>query len=342
MKKLCCAALAILGPMLSAATILQADEAQQRTIRVGMIGLDTSHVVGFMGPLRAADWPTDLPKLEVVAAFPGGSPTFPLSRDRVKGFTEQLAGMGVEIVDSIDALLPKVDAILLEAVDGSQHWEYARPVLAARKPVFIDKPLAASLEDAVSIQLLAEHYKTPWFTASFSRTMPAFREPRYSGTVGNVLGCDAYGPSQAVENHPGLFWYGVHGVDLLLTVMGPGCQTVSAERTNLTESVRGIWSAGRVGTYRTIRTGTGAAGYGATVFGSKSIAHIKQDATYVPLLHMIARFFETGQSPADPDEMVEVIAYMSAAEASIAAGGKPIVVAELLEAARQAAKTRLP
>jgi predicted dehydrogenase len=331
----------LLGLLCVLTTPTIADEPTLQAIRVGMIGLDTSHVVAFAQVMRGDNWPADLPRLELVAAFPGGSPDFPPSRDRVKGFTEQLAGMGVEMVDSIDALLPKVDAVLLESVDGNQHLEYAKPVLAAGKPVFIDKPLAASLADAVAISMLAKKHGTPWFTASFSRCEPAFRAPRFDGSVGKVLGCDAYGPTHTAPNHPDLFFYGVHGVDLLYTVMGPGCQSVSAVRTDLTESIRGVWNDGRIGNFRSIRGSTGKPGYGFTAFGTTGIAHENRDGGYAHLVPAIARFLHNKQAPADAEEMVEVIAYMAAAEASIAQGGTPVDVNALLEQARVDAAKRL-
>jgi hypothetical protein len=86
-------------------------------IRVGIIGLDTSHVVAFT-KIMNEDRDERFRPVQVVAAFPGGSPEFPLSRDRVEGFTKQVRELGVEIVDSIDSLLSKVDAVLLESVDG--------------------------------------------------------------------------------------------------------------------------------------------------------------------------------------------------------------------------------
>src|SRR5262249_52493194 len=114
-----------------------------KLIRVGVIGLDTSHVTAFTGVLNNPKASGRLAGVRVVAAFPGGSPDVESSRTRVEGFTNTLREKyGVEIVDSIEALLPKVDAVLLESVDGRPHLKQVVPVLKARKPVFIDKPVA--------------------------------------------------------------------------------------------------------------------------------------------------------------------------------------------------------
>jgi predicted dehydrogenase len=310
-------------------------------IRIGMIGLDTSHVSVFSSLINGADPPAELAGLRVVAAFPAGNPEFPLSRDRVQGFTKELEGRGVQMVDSIEALLPLVDVVMLESVDGTQHLEQARPVLAAGKPLFIDKPLAASLVDAVAIDMLAEQFGTPWFTASSSRFTPGYRELRDGNGVGQVLGCDAYSQSRAAAGHPDLFWYGVHGVDLLYTIMGVGCREVTALQTELTESVRGEWDGGRIGTYRSIREHTGKTGLGVTVFGSEGIVHHNRYYEYLPLLVAVAEFFRTQQSPASEDEMLEVFVFLAAAEVSKRSGGATVELAPLLESARAEAKKRI-
>src|SRR5205807_1877447 len=109
-----------------------------RPLRAGIIGLDTSHVAAFTKVLNDPNAKGDLAGIRVVAAYPGGSPDVASSRDRVAGFTRQLRDeFKVEIVDSVDALLGKVDVVLLESVDGRKHLEQAEPVLRARKPVFI-------------------------------------------------------------------------------------------------------------------------------------------------------------------------------------------------------------
>ena len=305
----------------------------ERNVRVGMIGLDTSHVIAFTKLMNDPQATGDLAGVTIVAGFPGGNPQFPLSRDRVEGFTRQLREMNVEIVGSIDELLATVDAIMLESVDGSQHLEQARPVFAAGKPVFIDKPLAASLKDAVAIYKLGREHDTAWFAASSSRFTPGYPELRDNEQLGKVLGCDAYSQSRAAPHHPDLFWYGVHGVDLLYTVMGRGCQIVTAVQTDYTESVRGVWSDGRVGTYRSIREHTGKTGLGVTVFGTKAIVHRNRYYDYKPLVVEVARFFKTGKPPVSPEETLEEFAFMEAAEESKRQGGKPVSIESVMKAA---------
>lgn len=330
-------ALLLLGSSFVAAALPRqrshaADDAQP--IRVGMIGLDTSHAVVFTKYLnRDNSGEPALDGVKVVAAYPGGNPDFPLSINRVEGFTQQVRDLGVSIVDSIDELLPLVDVVMLESVDGTQHLEQAQPVFAAKKPIFIDKPLAASLADVLAIAELGKEHDVPWFTASSSRFTGGYPELRSDAEVGEILGCDVYSQARAAIGHPDLFWYGVHGVDLLYSLMGTGCRSVTAVQTEYTEQVTGTWEAGRVGTYRAIREHTGKTGLGATVFGTKGIKHVNNYYNYYPLMTSIVEFFRTKQSPVPVEEMVEVFAYIEAAEESKRRGGTPVGLAEVRERA---------
>src|SRR5262249_38454100 len=263
-------------------------------MRAGIIGLDTSHVVAFTQLLNGPKAKGVLAQVKVVAAYPGGSPDVPASRDRVAGFTQQLRDkFKVEIVDSIDALLGKVDVVFLESVDGRPHLEQVKPVLKAGKPVFIDKPVAGSLADAVQIYELARQHKVPCFSSSSLRFSPGILGMRNHPKVGKVLGCAAYSPCSLEEHHPDLFWYGIHGVETLFTIMGPGCVSVQRTHTKDFELVTGTWKDGRIGTYRGIRKGS--AGYGAVVFGDKGIEPSGGYGGYEPLVVEVCKFFLTGK-----------------------------------------------
>jgi len=323
-------AVCILALALSAVAGDVSDDAK---LRAGIIGLDTSHVIAFTKTLNAKDADGELADLMVVAAYPGGSPDIPSSADRLEGFTKQIREMGVEIVDSIDALLEKVDVVLLESVDGRPHLEQARPVLRAGKPLFIDKPVAGTLADAIQVFRLAKETGTPCFSSSSLRFSPGIIGMRDDPRIGEVLGCAAYSPCSLEPHHPDLFWYGVHGVETLFTIMGTGCETVTRVQTDGAELVTGVWKNGRIGTYRGIRNGK--SGYGALVFGSKGIAPSGGYAGYEPLVREIARFFKTGIAPVPAEETIEMFAFMEAADESKRQGGKPVAIQEVMRQAEQ-------
>jgi hypothetical protein len=307
-------------------------------IRAGIIGLDTSHVVAFTKALNDPKAAGDLADVKVVAAFPGGSPDLPASRDRIEGYTKEVSEMGVEIVDSIETLLAKVDVVLVESVDGRPHLDQVRPVIAAGKPVFVDKPVAGNLAEAIAIFKLAEQNKVPCFSSSSLRFSPGIAAMKNDKKIGDVLGCDAYSPCSLEATHPDLFWYGIHGVEILFTIMGPGCETVTRVHRPDVDLVVGAWGDGRVGTYRGLRSGKSNSNYGATVFGTRGIGPAGSYAGYRPLLVEMVRFFKTGKPPVSAEETLQIYAFMAAADESKRQEGKPVAIADVMEqAAREAA-----
>jgi predicted dehydrogenase len=303
-----------------------------KVLRAGMIGLDTSHCPAFVKELNNPK-PTDAPTgVKVVAAFPGGTRDNPSSWDRVGKFTEQIRGMGVEIVPSIPELLKKVDVVLLESVDGRPHLEQARPVILAHKPMFIDKPCAASLADVIEIFRLAKENKTPVFSSSSLRFGTEFRKTIADKKLLPILGCDVYSPCSLEPHHPDLFWYGVHGVEMLFTVMGTGCKQVVRVHTDGTDVVVGTWANGRVGCYRGLRDG--ARGYGATIYGTKLIASVNKYEGSMPMVVEMCKFFKTGKPPVCAEETIEMFAFMEAADQSKREGGKPVSIESVIAKAK--------
>lgn len=305
----------------------------KKVLRAGIIGLDTSHVPAFTKLLNNPKNEGDLAGIRIVAGFPGGSKDVASSRDRVEGFTKQLREQfGVEIVGSVEELVAKVDVVLIESVDGRPHLEQAIPALKAGKLTFIDKPLAGSLADALMIYDLAKQYKTPVFSSSSLRYYPGIAGARKNDKIGAVIGCLAYGPCSLEEHHPDLFWYGIHGVESLFTVMGTGCKSVTRTHTKDTDLATGTWGDGRIGTFRGIRSGK--SGYDVLVFGSKGIALTGSAGGYEPLVKEIVKFFKTGQAPVSAEETIEIFAFMEAADESKRQGGAPVSLETVLQKAR--------
>jgi predicted dehydrogenase len=306
-------------------------QTEERVIRLGMIGLDTSHVIAFT---KLINDPEKNYGCRVVVGYSGGSPDIPSSINRVEGYTKQLREQfGVEIVDSIEELCDKVDGVLLESVDGRPHLKQAKPVIAARKPLFIDKPMAGNLPDVIEIFRLAKENKVPCWSSSSLRFGPSIAGMRNSEKVGDVLGCAAFSPCSLEEHHPDLYWYGVHGVEILFTIMGPGCESVRRVQTKDTEFVVGTWKDGRVGTYRGLRKGK--RDYGALVYGTKGIARSGGYEGYGHLIDEVIEFFKTGKAPVAPAETIEIFAFMSAADESKARGGAEVSIASIIEKAKK-------
>ncbi|GAB3897166.1 Gfo/Idh/MocA family oxidoreductase [Larkinella knui] len=297
--------------------------------KVGIIGLDTSHSTAFAKELNNPTPNPDWLGYRVVAAYPKGSNDIESSVKRIPGYIEEVKKLGVEIVNSIDDLLSKVDVVLLETNDGRLHREQAAKVFAAGKRVFIDKPIAASLSDAIAIFEMAKKKGIPVFSASSLRYIKGIQGLDKS----QVVGADTYSPAVLEKTHPDLFWYGVHGVETLFTAMGPGCQSVIRVNTPDTDIVIGTWSDGRVGTFRGTRTGKHE--YGGTVYTKNGNVTLGPYGGYNPLLKDIIHFFETGETPVKPEETLEIFAFMEAADESKRQGGAAVTLASVMKKAQK-------
>jgi predicted dehydrogenase len=288
--------------------------------------LDTSHAVVFTRSYNAEDASPDFGGYRVVAAFPGGSADIESSIGRLAGFTQNMRDMNIEIIDTIPALLQKVDVVLLLSNDGRVHLEQAIPVFRSGKTVFIDKPITASLSDAYAIFQASRDFNTPMFTSSSVRYMTNMDDILKNNVIGRVLGAETYGPCVLEATHPDFFWYGIHAVEALCTVMGTGCQTVSRVHTPSTDIAVGIWEGDRVGTFRGLRAGR--TNYGGNAFGERGIRSLGTYDGYDPLLKEIATFFSTGIPPVKQEETLEIFTFMDAADESKRRGGAAVSLEE--------------
>ncbi len=336
--KTCWTVLAVTIAVVFATSSATAQE--KKVIRIGMIGLDTSHVPAFTKLFNDPKATGDLAGFRVVVAFPAGSPDVKASYSRVEKFTKQMKEeLGVEIVGSVEEVIKKCDVVLIESVDGRAHLAQAALVLKAGKKVFIDKPLGGSLADVLAMFAMAKEYKTPMFSSSSLRYATNLRAAKADPKLGKIVGAISFGPCEIETYVPDLFWYGVHGVESLYTIMGTGCKSVSRTHTKTTDTAVGVWADGRIGEYRGLRSGT--KGFGNVLFGEKStLTTSGAVGGYQPLVVEIAKFFRTGESPISEAETIEIFAFMEAADESKRQGGAPVTIESVMKRAAELNKTR--
>jgi predicted dehydrogenase len=310
------------------ALLLVALQTLAADLRLGIIGLDTSHVTAFTSILNDPKNKNHIPGAKVVAAFKGGSKDIENSVSRIDKFTEELTTKyGVKLYPTIEEMCQHVDAVLLESVDGRPHLAQARPVILAGKPLFIDKPMTASLKDAREIFRLAKERNVPVFSSSslrFGKNTQAVRH----GSIGKVLEAETTSPASLHPTHPDLFWYGIHGVESLFTVMGTGCESVT--RTTTADGkieVTGTWAGGRKGVFRESKT------YGGKAKGEKGSADVGQYDGYAPLLVAVVEFLKSGKPPVSAEETLEILAFMEAADLSKARSSKAVALKEVFDQA---------
>lgn len=297
-------------------------------MKIGMIGLDTSHCPAFTRILNQPDYAYHLPGATVSSAYPGGSDLFSLSRDRVQGFTDQLRDeFAVKIEETIVAVVEASDALFLQSVDGRQHLAQFQE-MAVGKPIFIDKPFTTSTRDARAIIELAEKTNTPIMSASslrYSVGIADLREPNDT-----IYSCETFGPSAILEDYPGLFWYGIHSAEMLVSFMGTGCERVQGQPYADLDLIAGEWADGRTGVIRGTRFEQNE--FGCVLHTDNGVKMGKPTGTppgYFSLLEQVLPFFQTGQSPIPIAETFEIMALLEAANQSRQQNGTPITLEKL-------------
>ncbi len=286
-------------------------------LNLGMVGLDTSHCVRFSELLNDRESEQNIKGGRITVAYPGGSRNFSNSINRVEGFTKNLKeDFGVKITDSIEKVANETDAILLTSVDGRQHLEQFQIIAPYGKPVFIDKPLATSVEDAKKIFELSHKHNSPVFSCSNARYRAGILE---LGMGDEVKGCVAFGPCAILPDYPGYFWYGVHCAEIVFSKMGVGCVEVSVLKSDAADVISGRWEDGRTAALYGYRIEEQSV-FGCSVLGKEkvdtSLGSNGPPTPYEVYMPKILEFFNTGRPPFGEREMLEIVAFLEAANKS--------------------------
>lgn len=325
------------------ASILSAPDLMADPLRIGVIGLDTSHAEQFTMRLNDPANPNHVPGGRVVAAFPTGSPDLPESISRLPEFTAVLKDKyGVRMVDSIPALCSEVDAVMILSLDGRPHLEQAKEVMTFGKPIFVDKPVAANLNDIVQMYLLADKMQIPLFSASALRWYQGVVEVANAKSTPPQAAI-SWGPAPSIPHHPDLYFYAIHATEALFTVMGAGCDHVTRTTTPAESVVTGIWTGNRSGSLHALHNlPMHSTAYKLVRFDGEDVFEQKTQGDYNPMLREIVKFFTTKVAPVTPVQTLEIYGFLQAAEESRRLGGVPVSIRKVLTQAGAPAEWLTP
>jgi predicted dehydrogenase len=289
-------------------------------LAIGLVGLDMSHALEFTRRLNDARDAEHVPGARVVAGWPGGSQDFPLSWSRVGKFTAEVRDKyGVAILDSPEAVAERVDLLLITAADGRVHRPLFDRLLKFRRPMFIEKPMTLCSRDAREMFQLAAEAHVPLMSCSTAR----FGEPLWRAIgedLGKIIGCDVFGPMPEESTQTGLFWYGVHSIEVLNVVMGRGCRAVRAVRNDEVDIVVATWSDGRVATFRGLRSGEWK--FGMTLHRERGVQFVDliHNSWFKQTLDLMLANLPNGKTPVEAADTLEIIRIIEAANSSRASG----------------------
>lgn len=286
--------------------------------RLGAVGVDSSHLPEFTRRIHARHAAGGCRCL-VTAFWTDGHHDMPAAE--VEKWVDDTRALGAEAHDDLPAMLDQVDGVLVLSVNGALHLKHATPSLRRGLPTYIDKPLTCDLEQARKIHALAEEFGAACYSASSLRFAGELQGVRAAG-LGQLAAIDAYGPGELHPLMPGVFFYGVHTIEMVDALWGPGVAAVSARHTPDRDTVHLRYHDGREAVLRLERAGS--YDFGATVHGRDGVHSFRVDfaTVYDRLIDGMTGFFDHGRAPVDLDHILENIAVMEAANRSIADDGR--------------------
>lgn len=302
----------------------------RRVIRAGIIGLDSTHAVEFGRRLNQHPPPSSRAATRVVAACRGEPTDLDLSvsrRDRIE--REVREDLGIPVLASLRELVAAVDAIMILSCDGRCHRREAQAALAAGKPLFLDKPLAADWREAADLLRQARARSVPCFSASALRFRTGLADAR-SRLTARPLHVDVMVPKLSQPGHPDLLWHGIHGIESAYALLGPGCVSVQRHLQTDQDVTTGCWADGSTASIR--RSEAAEAGTFPMRIRSGGEETRLDGFDYAPLLGAVSDFFLTRQPPVTGRETVETLAFAAASAASRRRGGAPVDLADYLAA----------
>ncbi|HEX6681930.1 MAG TPA: Gfo/Idh/MocA family oxidoreductase [Candidatus Limnocylindrales bacterium] len=276
--------------------------------RIGIIGTENSHVDHF---IRLFNREQRYPGNTVVALSGGQSE---------RNLKLQADG-GIDlIVERPEDLIGKVDAAITCGRDGRLHREQSVPLLAAGIPMYVDKPLAASVDDAQAIIEAARRGKAPLASGSPLRYVPEIQTLRDNQDGhGPIRHLTVTGPADPDSEYSGLFFYGIHHVEAALQLLGnpvvePGSPTVHVSRQDDT-TVALVRLETVTLTFAFVRPGQDGnrVPFHAVLTGTRGVqaSPLTLGPEYsVPVAENFLEVWERGTPPAAPEQLVSPVALM--------------------------------
>ncbi|MDX5477629.1 MAG: Gfo/Idh/MocA family oxidoreductase [Cyclobacteriaceae bacterium] len=290
--------------------------------KLGIVGLDTSHAMEFVKIINNEIYRS---QFQIIGAYPfGNSNLSPRSEDRIKRYSKEFEDLKISIYQNLDDLHKDVDGVLLETNDGGMRLEQARKIFNYQKPVFLDKPIGSTWEDVYTILTEAKTNKVPVFSSSALRYIASIQEL----DIRKVKGCEVIGPLEVEKSHSYFYWYGIHGIEMMVALMGLGCVSVKCISHGDFELVEATWKDGRKGQYKGVYSSS--QGFGGQVFLEDEIRQLGGFEGYENLVFKISEFFLEGISEVSIEETLEIYAIMEAAGKSKELNGLEIKIVEFI------------
>ncbi|ALC86470.1 hypothetical protein AM499_11995 [Bacillus sp. FJAT-22090] len=276
-------------------------------MNIGLIGLDTSHSEIFTRLLNDSSDPHHVKGARITHAIPTFSKDLPISADRFPQYFELVTTKyGVVPVDDVDEFMNLVDAVIIGTVDGRNHLDWFKKVVGYGKPVFIDKPIVMSSTEMEEVIKLSKEFNTHVMSSSSLRFSESVMKV---ATNKDILSGYFFGPTPLQAQMPGYFWYGIHLVEMVVTLFGTAVEDMELKFLPDCEQLHLTFSNGNHVIIRGENSWHNR--FGAVLHSKEHVYTLKlweeEKPYYAGLLEHVIKFFETGVTSVPLEETAEII-----------------------------------
>ncbi|MFO7973245.1 MAG: Gfo/Idh/MocA family oxidoreductase [Candidatus Hydrogenedentota bacterium] len=227
------------------------------------------------------------------------------SVDYLWGETEAFAkdtakeGKIPNIVEKPKDMLGKVDAVLVDHRHPKHHLAAVRPFVKEGIPTFVDKPFCFKPEKGAEFLKRAKETGAPVTSFSVVPMQASFR--RFKRTVeqiGDIVAGSTYGPCDLNSKWGGVFFYGIHQVEMSLMAFGYNVQSVLLTKNGNGATGQLLYADGKIVTMNLIKEG--APRFGISAIGSEKAIHSKLPMDKSPYLNGVKTFCEMFKTRVEP------------------------------------------
>ncbi|MBE1554707.1 Gfo/Idh/MocA family oxidoreductase [Sporosarcina limicola] len=276
-------------------------------MNIGLIGLDTSHSEIFTRLINDNEDPFHVKGGKITHVIPTFSKDMAISSERFPTYFEIVkTKYGVQPIEDVEELMKLVDAVIIGTVDGRNHLEWFKKVVRYGKPIFIDKPIVMSSVEMEELMRLSIQYGTPIMSSS---------SLRFSESVMNITDKEQlrsgyfYGPVPMQEKMPGYLWYGIHLIEMIVTIFGTDIKQIKLKSNEDYEYINMIFNNKAEVIVRGENVWHDR--FGAVLHSSENVHTLKlwqeRKPYYAGLIEHVMAFFKSRITPVPLVETAEII-----------------------------------
>lgn len=189
--------------------------------KIAILGCENSHADAF---LKFIGGDGEFSDLEVVGVYSDD----PAAAQKLN------EKFGVAVLDHYANAVGKIDGLIITARHGDNHYKYAKPYIDSGIPMFIDKPITVTEQDAVDFMRRLKD-RGVRISGGSSLKQDVFvqqlKAEAQNEEGGPTLGGYVRAPYQSENDYGGFYFYAQHLVEMVCEIFGRFPTAVTAQQS---------------------------------------------------------------------------------------------------------------